>query len=52
MKDRGKDNGHGKNSHKDVMGKSYMAKKKEKKKKMTIRKNNKMVDSLITQIKI
>ena len=36
------------------MGKSYVAKKKEKKKKKnikTISKDNKMVDSLIAQIK-
>ena len=35
------------------MGKSYMAKKKKKKKKKkkTINKDNKMIDSLIAQIK-
>ena len=32
-KDRGKDHGHGENSSKDIMGKNYMAWKKEKKKK-------------------
>ena len=32
-KDGGKDHGHGKNSSKDIMGKNYMAWKKEKKRK-------------------
>ena len=32
VKDRENDHGHGRNSYKDIMGKSYMAQKNEKNK--------------------